>query len=81
MKDVTIVGEPTGGSDGRPQLLLLKHSHIHVSISTMASFRADGKLFNGNSVEPDKHVLRAPHDWTGETDTQLDAARQILVDR
>jgi hypothetical protein len=77
-KNVTLVGEPTGGSDGRPVALTLKNSRIQVSISTMASFRADGKLFLGNSVAPDKLVHRVPTDWTGGTDTQLEAARKLL---
>ena len=44
----------------------------------MASFRPDGKLFMGNSVEPDTVVTRQPTDWTGQTDSQLAAALKLL---
>lgn len=75
---MTILGQPTGGSDGGPVLLTLKHSKIHLWISTMASFRADGELFLGNSVEPNQVVDRTATDWTRATDTQLAAALERL---
>ena len=78
LKGVTILGEPTGGSDGGPVLLELKHTKIHLWMSTMASFRPDGKLFMGNSIEPDQIVARQPTDWTGQTDSQLAAALKLL---
>jgi len=78
-KNVTVVGEPTGGSDGRPEYLLLRNSRVRVSISTMVSFRPDGKLFNGRSIQPDTVVMRTPTDCIGRTDTQLAAAVQALL--
>jgi C-terminal processing protease CtpA/Prc len=44
----------------------------------MASFRPDGKLYDGNGVTPD--VLVEPHaaDWIGRTDTMLEAALKRL---
>ena len=75
---VTLLGEPTGGSDGGPVLLALKHSNIHLWISTIASYRTDGRLFLGNSVALDRTVERIPTDWTGQTDSQLAAALKLL---
>ena len=40
----------------------------------MASFRADGKLYDGKGVEPDVEAWPEPTDVIGRTDTVLDRA-------
>jgi hypothetical protein len=73
-----LVGEPTGGSDGRPVAFTLKNSRIRVAVSTMASYRPDGKLFLNNSLVPDERLPRDPRDWTGASDAQLKRALERL---
>jgi hypothetical protein len=73
-----LVGEPTGGSDGRPVAFTLKNSRIRVAVSTMASYRPDGKLFLNNSIVPDEQLPRDARDWTGASDAQLKRALERL---
>ncbi len=73
-----LVGEPTGGSDGRPVAFTLKNSRIRVAVSTMASYRPDGKLFLNNSLLPAEQLPRDPRDWTGASDAQLKRALDRL---
>ncbi len=57
----------------------LPDSRIDVSMSSMASFRADGTLFEGRGVIPDILVEPTPDDLLGKTDTQLAAAVELLT--
>ena len=47
----------------------------------MASFRADGRVYDGVGVQPDLEVPRAPKDFVGKSDAQLEAARKFLRKR
>jgi hypothetical protein len=77
---VTLVGQPSGGGSARAEGFRLAHSGIEVSCASMASFRADGRLFDGRGVEVDVPVERAPEDVvTGGGDAQLEAALEVLV--
>ncbi|NRA58342.1 MAG: hypothetical protein HRU13_09555 [Phycisphaerales bacterium] len=39
----------------------------------------DGRLYDGNGIQPDVLVPIEPFDLIGETDTQLDAAVEHLL--
>ncbi len=80
-RNVVLVGLPTGGGSGRSMTVQLHHSRITGKLSSMASFRPDGKLYDGNGIEPDVRVDRTAADLIGRTDTQLDRARAFLLDR
>ena len=77
-RNVTILGTTSGGGSGRTQSHRLAHSGITVRLSTMASFRADGRLYDGRGVDPDVRVLPQPHDFTGASDAVLEAALKRL---
>lgn len=73
-RNVTLMGTPSGGGSGRAQRFGLEESGLVVSASSMASFRRDGMLLDGNGVEPDVLVVPIPTDLIGRTDRVLDAA-------
>jgi len=77
-KNVTLLGTSSGGGSGRKRPYELAHSGIVVSLSSMASFRPDGTLYDGCGIEPDVVADAIPTDWLGKTDTQLDAAVERL---
>lgn len=78
LPQVTLVGEPTSGGSGRAMDYLLPHSGLRLRLSSMASFRPDGVLFEGNGVAPDVAVETAPGDLIGASDTVLDLAIELL---
>lgn len=77
-RNVTLLGEPSGGGSGRSQTIVLAHSGIRLKASTMASFRRDGRMYDGNGIAPDVLAPREPSDFLGTTDTQLEAALALL---
>lgn len=78
MENVTIVGTPTGGGSGRPITYDLPNSHLRVRLSSMASFRPDGTLFEGHGVEPDILVSPTINDLLTGSDTLLDIAVSLI---
>lgn len=77
-KDVKLVGQPSAGGSGRVATVALPRSRVEVLLTTMVSYRADGKLFDMNGVEPD--VVHAPllEDVQGKGDSVLSAAVRML---
>lgn len=75
---VTLVGEATAGGSGRARSYVLPGTGIRLQLSTMASFRPDGTLFEGNGVVPDVAVKTQATDLIGRTDTVLDKALELL---
>jgi C-terminal processing protease CtpA/Prc len=75
---VTLVGTPSGGGSGRARGEELAHSRIAVQVSSMASFRPDGRLFDGRSVEPDRLAEPSPGFWIGREDPALVEALRVL---
>ncbi len=73
-RNVTLLGTPSGGGSGRARRVALPRSGIELRLSSMASFRPDGRLYDGRGVEPDVLVEPTPEDALGRTDTILDAA-------
>lgn len=75
LPNVTLVGMPSSGGSARAVSFELPRTGISVSCASMASFRVDGRLFDGRGVEVDHEVPRAPRDvLAGNGDAQLDAA-------
>lgn len=77
-ESITLVGTPSGGGSGRSQGIDLAHSGIRFRLSSMASFRPDGRLYDGRGIEVDVEVRPAWQDVIGRTDTQLEAALDRL---
>jgi hypothetical protein len=74
---VTIVGEPSGGGSGATRAFQLPRTRVQVALSSMASFRPGGKLFDGNGIEVDVAVKPRLEDFTTDADAVL--ARGIGV--
>ena len=77
-RNVTLLGTPSGGGSGRARSLRLANSGIGLRLSSMASFRPDGTLYDGRGVEPDVEAWPEPTDLIGRTDTVLDKAVKRL---
>ncbi len=77
LPQVTIVGEPSGGGSGATRQFQLPRSRLLVSLSSMASFRPNGKLFDGNGIDVDVAVKPKVEDFTTDADAVL--ARGIEV--
>jgi hypothetical protein len=73
-KNVTLMGQPSGGGSGCRQEYRLSNSGIRICLSRMASFQPNGKLYDGNGIRPDIVVESVPTDFIGRTDTVLDKA-------
>jgi hypothetical protein len=78
LPNVTLVGEATSGGSGRAKRHTLPNSGLRLQLSTMASFRPDGVLFEGNGVTPEVPVATQPFDLVGEGDTVLAKACSLL---
>ncbi len=78
MRNVILMGTSSGGGSGRPRRAILAHSGITLYLSSMISFRANGKLYDGRGVRPDVEAPITATDLIGTTDTVLDAALNRL---
>ena len=77
---VTLIGTASSGGSARTQSFALPATGIEVRCASMASFRPDGRLYDGRGIEVDEEVLPAPEDFLiGGGDTQLDAAIKHLT--
>lgn len=76
--NVTLMGTPSGGGSGRYQSYRLRHSFIKIHLSSMASFQPNGKLYDGNGIQPDVIIEPIPTDFIGKTDSILQTAIQRL---
>jgi hypothetical protein len=78
-RNVTLMGAPSGGGSGRVRQLNLKHSKIALKLSTIASFRRDGSLYDGRGVPPDVELAPKATDFLQEKgDSVLEAAVERL---
>jgi len=78
---VTLVGTPSGGGSGRSRRVSLRRTQLDARLSSMASFRPAGARYDGRGIAPDLLVLPAPSDLVGDSDTQLEAALDVLRGR
>ncbi len=58
--NVTLVGQASGGGSARTERFRLANSRISIYCASMASFQADGRLYDSHGVEPDIAVARTP---------------------
>ena len=80
-KNVTLIGTPSAGATGRSEAVRLVNSGVAVRVSTTATFRPDGKLYDGRGVEPDVQAWPEPNDFIGRTDSVLEAARKRVLQK
>ena len=80
-KNVTLMGRPSGGGSGCTQEYHLSNSGIRIYLSRMVSFQPNGKLYDGNGIQPDIIVEPVPTDFIGRSDTVLDKAIQTINEK
>lgn len=80
MRNVTLMGTPSGGGSGRTQRITLANSGIRLRMSSMASFQPSGQRYDGVGIEPD--AVRRPV-WDDlsqlDHDSVLDRALKAVV--
>ena len=77
---VTLLGTPSSGGSARSQAFRLPASGIEVRCASMASFRPDGRLYDGRGIEVDLLVPPEPDSLlVGGEDNQLAAALDFLT--
>ena len=77
--NITLMGSASGGGSARSQRFTLPNSGIEIRCASMASFRPDGRLYDGRGVEVDIEVFPEPHDLLSSGhDSVLDAAIKHL---
>jgi C-terminal processing protease CtpA/Prc len=81
MKNVTLLGTPSGGGSALALGVPLGDTPFDLRIGTMASFQADGKLFDSNGVHPDVVVEPVPEFHIGVRDNQLAEAIERIKGR
>ncbi len=81
LPQVTLVGESSGGGSGSTRRFTLPNTEIRIALSSMASFRANGKLFDGNGVEVDVPVKPTLEDFTERADSVLQRGVQVIHEK
>ena len=81
LPQVTIVGEPSGGGSGATRRFQLPNTLVVVALSSMASFRSNGKTFDGNGVEVDISVKPTLEDFVTGSDSVLQRGMAVIRDR
>ncbi|MGD1916086.1 MAG: S41 family peptidase, partial [Phycisphaerales bacterium] len=76
---VTLMGMPSSGGSARSRGHDIDSLGATVKLASMVSYMPDGRLYDGNGIQPDVLVPIEPFDLIGETDTQLDAAIEHLL--
>jgi hypothetical protein len=74
MNNVMLLGTPSGGGSALGQNITLGATPLRIRLGSMASFQADGRLFDGNGVRPDVVVEPAPEYHIGGPDNVLKEA-------
>ncbi|WP_372370329.1 S41 family peptidase [Candidatus Uabimicrobium sp. HlEnr_7] len=77
-KNIKIIGTPSSGGSGRSKTFRLENSGIGFKISRMASFQANGKLYDCNGIFPDILVYSQPEFELGTSDVVLEKALEKL---
>jgi C-terminal processing protease CtpA/Prc len=78
LPQVTLMGEPSGGGSGATRTFQLSKTKLFIALSSMASYRPNGKTFDGNGIEVDVEILPVLSDFVDQTDSVLDAAVKRL---
>ena len=76
---VMLIGQPSAGGSGATESFLLPNSGIQVALSSMASFRPNGRMYDGHGIEVDIAVKPRVDDFLGKSDTVLARAVDWLL--
>lgn len=74
MKNVTLLGTPSGGGSAFVQEIELRGTPFRVRLGSMASFQGHGELFDGHGVAPNIILEATPEYHIGGQDNVLVAA-------
>jgi len=80
LSHVALIGQPSSGGSGATQRFKLPNSGIQIALSSMASFRPNGKLYDGNGIDVDINIMPAASDFLGKTDAALRRATEWVTD-
>ena len=78
LPQVTLMGQASGGGSGAKKRLRLPNSGIEIALSSMASFRPNGKLYDTNGVEVAVTLIPEPSDFISASDSVLEKAVKFL---
>ena len=78
LPQVTLMGQASGGGSGATKRLRLPNSGIEIALSSMASFRPNGKLYDTNGVEVAVTLIPEPSDFVSASDSVLEKALKFL---
>jgi hypothetical protein len=81
MKNVLLLGSPSGGGSAFGQDVPLGQTPLEVRIGSMVSFQADGRLFDTNGIRPDVELAPVPEYYIGGRDNVLEEAVRRLTSR
>jgi len=80
-RKVTLMGTPSGGGSARSVGFALPHSGLQGRMASMASFQRNGKLYDGNGIQPDVELEPSPAYYIqGGHDHSLEYAIAFLKD-
>jgi C-terminal processing protease CtpA/Prc len=79
---VTLMGVRSRGGSGSAERVVLPRSGIEFNLSTMASFRPNGDMFDGKGVAVDVEVQPPPEDFiTGKDSVLAEALKRLQTTR
>jgi hypothetical protein len=83
LPDVTLIGGPSAGGSGATETFVLPHSGLQIALSSMASYRPNGRLFDRNGIDVDVEIIPTANDFLGHSDTVLQRAVEWIeqIDR
>lgn len=79
MPKVTLMGTASGGGSARTMGVAIDGLNTDIRVGSMVSYQADGRLFDGQGVQPDIEMHPNPEYHLGGRDRVLQAAVQRIL--
>jgi len=76
---LVLFGQASSGGSGATRYFTLPNSGVKILLSTLVSFRPNGKLLDGNGIEVDVEVAPKPADFLSDSDTALEEAHSWII--
>ncbi len=70
--NVVLMGTPSGGGSARS--VTFRFGNLSTRLASMASFKPDGRLYDGNGIQPDVRIDPLPEYYVAGRDNLLEAA-------
>jgi C-terminal processing protease CtpA/Prc len=81
LPQVTVIGQPSAGGSGATRAFRLPKTQVTVALASMASFRPNGKLFDGNGIEVDVLATPSLDDFAAGNDSVLARAVSVIEEK